>query len=90
VTANVTGAGPGFGLHIVDVEVDKETGRTEIKRYTVVEDAGKAICQQGVMLSAAIARLSAHFSKVCPLVHDSAIWKPAYRRRNGRPKIVEK
>jgi CO/xanthine dehydrogenase Mo-binding subunit len=40
---NVTGAGPGFGLHIVDVEVDKETGRVEIKRYTVVEDAGKAI-----------------------------------------------
>jgi CO/xanthine dehydrogenase Mo-binding subunit len=40
---NVTGAGPGFGLHIVDVEVDKETGRADIKRYTVVEDAGKAI-----------------------------------------------
>ncbi|MCC6775915.1 MAG: xanthine dehydrogenase family protein molybdopterin-binding subunit [Hyphomicrobiales bacterium] len=40
---NVTGAGPGFGLHIVDVEVDRETGRAEVKRYTVVEDAGKAI-----------------------------------------------
>jgi CO/xanthine dehydrogenase Mo-binding subunit len=40
---NVTGAGPGFGLHIVDVEVDQETGRTDVKRYTVVEDAGKAI-----------------------------------------------
>jgi CO/xanthine dehydrogenase Mo-binding subunit len=40
---NVTGAGPGFGLHIADVEVDKETGRVEVKRYTVVEDAGKAI-----------------------------------------------
>src|SRR6185312_8677723 len=40
---NVTGAGPGFGLHIVDVEVDEETGRTDIKRYTIVEDAGKAI-----------------------------------------------
>ena len=40
---NVTGAGPGFGLHIVDVEVDKETGRVDVKRYTVVEDAGKAI-----------------------------------------------
>ncbi|MGE0746048.1 MAG: xanthine dehydrogenase family protein molybdopterin-binding subunit [Rhodospirillales bacterium] len=40
---NVTGEGPGFGLHIVDVEVDKETGRVDIKRYTVVEDAGKAI-----------------------------------------------
>ena len=42
---NVTGAGPGFGLHIVDVEVDKETGRVDVKRYTVVEDAGKAIHQ---------------------------------------------
>jgi CO/xanthine dehydrogenase Mo-binding subunit len=40
---NVTGAGPGFGLHIADVEVDQETGRVDIKRYTVVEDAGKAI-----------------------------------------------
>ncbi len=40
---NVTGAGPGFGLHIVDVKVDDETGRTDIMRYTVVEDAGKAI-----------------------------------------------
>jgi CO/xanthine dehydrogenase Mo-binding subunit len=40
---NVTGAGPGFGLHIVDVKVDEETGRTDVMRYTVVEDAGKAI-----------------------------------------------
>jgi CO/xanthine dehydrogenase Mo-binding subunit len=40
---NVTGAGPGFGLHICDVAVDQETGAVEIKRYTVVEDAGKAI-----------------------------------------------
>ncbi len=40
---NVTGAGPGFGLHIVDVAVDKETGRVDVKRYTVVQDAGKAI-----------------------------------------------
>ena len=40
---NVTGAGPGFGVHLVDVEVDKETGATAIKRYTVIEDAGKAI-----------------------------------------------
>ena len=40
---NVTGAGPGFGVHIVDVEVDKETGGVKVVRYTVVEDAGKAI-----------------------------------------------
>ncbi|MDP2355392.1 MAG: xanthine dehydrogenase family protein molybdopterin-binding subunit [Beijerinckiaceae bacterium] len=40
---NVTGAGPGFAVHIVDVEVDKETGLTSVKRYTIIEDAGKAI-----------------------------------------------
>ena len=40
---NVTGAGPGFGLHISDVKVDEATGRVDVLRYTVVEDAGKAI-----------------------------------------------
>lgn len=45
---NVTGAGPGFAVHIVDVEVDKDTGLVEIKRYTIVEDAGKAISPQQV------------------------------------------
>lgn len=40
---NVTGAGPGFAVHIADVEVDKETGLVMVKRYTIVEDAGKAI-----------------------------------------------
>jgi CO/xanthine dehydrogenase Mo-binding subunit len=40
---NVTGAGPGFAVHVVDVDVDKETGYTGIKRYTIIEDAGKAI-----------------------------------------------
>jgi CO/xanthine dehydrogenase Mo-binding subunit len=28
---NVTGAGPGFGVHIVDVEVDQEHGRVDIQ-----------------------------------------------------------
>ncbi len=40
---NAQGAGPGFGTHIVDVEVDKETGSVKILRYTVVQDVGKAI-----------------------------------------------
>ena len=40
---HVTGEGPGFGVHLVDVEVDRETGRVDVKRYTVIEDAGKAI-----------------------------------------------
>jgi xanthine dehydrogenase molybdenum-binding subunit len=43
--ANVAprGAGPGFAVHIVDVEVDPETGKTHILRYTALQDAGKAI-----------------------------------------------
>jgi len=40
---NVTGAGPGFGLHIADVKVDRQTGRVDVLRYTLVSDAGKAI-----------------------------------------------
>jgi xanthine dehydrogenase molybdenum-binding subunit len=33
----------GFGVSVVDVEVDPETGKTTILRYTVFQDAGKAI-----------------------------------------------
>ena len=34
---------PGYGAHICDVEVDKETGNVSVVRYTVVQDVGKAI-----------------------------------------------
>lgn len=37
------GAGVSFASHICDVEVDPETGSTRVVRYTVVQDAGKAI-----------------------------------------------
>ena len=40
---NAEGAGVSFAAHIADVEVDEETGRTTVSRYTVVQDAGKAI-----------------------------------------------
>ena len=43
ITSNVQGAGPGFGTHICDVEVDPETGRTTVLRYTAVQDVGRAI-----------------------------------------------
>ncbi|MBL9094707.1 MAG: xanthine dehydrogenase family protein molybdopterin-binding subunit [Planctomycetaceae bacterium] len=33
----------GFGCHIADVEVDPETGKTKVLRYTAVQDAGKAV-----------------------------------------------
>ena len=37
------GAGPGFGAHICDVEVDEETGAVSVLRYTAVQDVGTAI-----------------------------------------------
>ena len=37
------GAGVSFGTHICDVEVDTETGSTRVIRYTVLQDAGKAV-----------------------------------------------
>ncbi|MBT4588967.1 MAG: xanthine dehydrogenase family protein molybdopterin-binding subunit [Rhodospirillaceae bacterium] len=40
---NVTGGGPGFGTHLVDVEVDRDTGAVKVLRYTIIQDAGKAI-----------------------------------------------
>ena len=42
-TVNASGAGNTFGTHIVDLEVDPETGKVQILRYTAVQDCGKAI-----------------------------------------------
>ena len=40
---NVKNWGGAFGAHIVDVEVDPETGQIKILRYTAIQNAGKAI-----------------------------------------------
>ena len=40
---NAQGAAPSFGTHVVDVEVDPETGKVDVLRYTVLQDAGKAV-----------------------------------------------
>ena len=42
-TVHPGGVGNTFALHIVDVEVDPETGKVDILRYTALQDAGKAI-----------------------------------------------
>ena len=42
-TVSPTGVGNVFATHIVDVEVDIDTGKVEILRYTAVQDVGKAI-----------------------------------------------
>ena len=40
---NPAGVGNAFAVHVVDVEVDPETGKVDILRYTAIQDAGKAI-----------------------------------------------
>ena len=42
-TVDPQGVGGAFSTALIDVEVDPETGKTEILRCTVVQDAGKAI-----------------------------------------------
>mgnify|MGYP000344895066 FL=1 len=40
---NPAGVGNSFAVHIVDVEVDPETGKVAVLRYTALQDVGKAI-----------------------------------------------
>ena len=40
---NAAGAAPSLATHIADVEVDPETGRVWVVRYTAIQDAGRAI-----------------------------------------------
>ncbi|MFP6645883.1 MAG: xanthine dehydrogenase family protein molybdopterin-binding subunit [Candidatus Latescibacterota bacterium] len=40
---NASAAGNAFATHIVDVDVDPETGKVQVLRYTAVQDVGKAI-----------------------------------------------
>ena len=42
-TTHAQDYGPGFATHVVDVEVDPETGKVTILRYTAAQDVGKAI-----------------------------------------------
>jgi CO/xanthine dehydrogenase Mo-binding subunit len=40
---NYSTQGPAFGGHIVDVEVDRDTGKVTVLRYTAIQDVGTAI-----------------------------------------------
>jgi len=43
IEMNAAGAGPSYASQAVDVEVDPETGQVKILRFTVAQDAGKAV-----------------------------------------------
>ena len=36
-------AGNSFAVHICDLEVDPQTGKTDVVRYTAIQDVGKAV-----------------------------------------------
>ncbi|MEM7079190.1 MAG: xanthine dehydrogenase family protein molybdopterin-binding subunit [Pseudomonadota bacterium] len=40
---NAQGPGPSFSVNLCDLEVDPETGRTTVLRFTAIQDAGRAI-----------------------------------------------
>jgi CO/xanthine dehydrogenase Mo-binding subunit len=42
-SVNPPSGAPGFVTHICDIEVDQETGHSQIVRYTTIQDAGKAV-----------------------------------------------
>ncbi len=42
-SVNAATAGPAFATHLCDLEVDQETGRSKVVRYTTIQDAGRAI-----------------------------------------------
>jgi len=43
VSTNVGKIGECYGAHIADVEVDRETGKVTVLRYTAIQDVGRAI-----------------------------------------------
>ncbi|MCA9850639.1 MAG: molybdopterin-dependent oxidoreductase, partial [Dehalococcoidia bacterium] len=43
VSTNVGKVGACYGAHIADVEVDRETGKVKVVRYTAIQDVGTAI-----------------------------------------------
>lgn len=43
VSLNAQGAAAGYGVHVCDLEIDAETGRTTVLRYTAAQDVGRAI-----------------------------------------------
>jgi len=42
-SVNAQGAGAGFSVNFTDVAVDRETGKVDVKAYTAIQDAGRAI-----------------------------------------------
>jgi CO/xanthine dehydrogenase Mo-binding subunit len=42
-SVNLGSAGAAYAVHICDLEIDPQTGKTDVIRYTAVQDVGKAV-----------------------------------------------
>jgi len=42
-SVNMAAGGNGYAVHICDLEIDPETGKTDVIRYTAIQDVGTAI-----------------------------------------------
>lgn len=42
-SVNMAAGGNGYAVHICDLEIDPETGKTDVVRYTAIQDVGTAI-----------------------------------------------
>jgi CO/xanthine dehydrogenase Mo-binding subunit len=42
-SVELSSAGGAFAVNIADIEIDAETGKTDVLRYTAVQDVGKAV-----------------------------------------------
>ncbi len=75
------GIGPCFAVHICDVEVDKETGKTKLLRYTAIQDAGLAVHPQmveGQMQGGAVQGIGWALNEECIYNADGVLQNPGF------------
>jgi hypothetical protein len=90
---NWGGESPGFAVHIVAVEVDPETGKTQTLRYTALQDPGTAVYpsyvesqMQGGAFKAWNGRSTKNaFSMTLARCRTPAIWTTACRSAPTSP-----
>src|SRR5207249_473281 len=64
-------AGPAFGAHICDLEVDPETGQSRVVRYTAFQDVGKAVHPSFTELPLSPPRVLAAIESAAPVPVDA-------------------
>ena len=75
------GAGPAFAGNIVDVEVDPETGKVDVLRYTALEDVGRAVHPsyvEGQMQGASVQGIGWALTEEYVYAEDGSVANPTF------------